>query len=129
MPTVLATGVEVSADTLSVELADGRSIAAPLAWYPRLLHATREERASWRLIGGGRGIHWPALDEDISVANLLAGQPSMESQRSFKNRLANDRNRRNARALNRSLLLAHLHEMLWIQKFQFRYDKSAVLAN
>jgi hypothetical protein len=84
----LATGVAVSEDTLSVELADGRTIAAPLAWYPRLAHGTAEERASWRLIGGGLGIHWPALDEDISVANLLAGQPSAESQSSFKKWLA-----------------------------------------
>jgi len=81
---VLATRVEVSDDTLSVELADGRTIIAPLAWYPRLVHATAEERGSWRLIGGGRGIHWPAIDEDVSVANLLAGQPSAESQSSFK---------------------------------------------
>jgi len=84
----LATHVEVSEDTLSVELADGRTIAAPLAWYPRLTHATTEERGSWRLIGGGRGIHWPAIDEDISVANLLGGQPSAESQNSFKKWLA-----------------------------------------
>lgn len=72
----LATRVEVSEDTLSVELADGRTIAVPLAWSPRLTHATAEERVSWRLIGGGRGIHWPAIDEDISVVNLLVGQPS-----------------------------------------------------
>ena len=85
----LATRVEVSEDTLSVDLADGRTIAAPLAWYPRLAHATAEERGSWRLIGGGRGVHWPEIDEDISVANLLAGQPSMESQNSFKKWLAN----------------------------------------
>ena len=84
----LATGVTVSDDTLTVELADGRTIAAPLAWYPRLAHATAEERSSWRLLGGGRGIHWPAVDEDISVANLLAGQPSAESQSSFKKWLA-----------------------------------------
>jgi hypothetical protein len=84
----LATSVEVSEDTLSVELADGRTIAAPLAWYPRLAHATPEERGSWRLIGSGRGIHWPAIDEDISIANLLAGQPSAESQSSFKKWLA-----------------------------------------
>jgi hypothetical protein len=84
----LASGVAVSEDTLSVELADGRTIAAPLAWYPRLAHATAGEQASWRLIGGGRGIHWPAIDEDISVANLLAGQPSAESQSSFKKWLA-----------------------------------------
>ncbi len=84
----LATHVEVSDDTVSVDLADGRTIAAPLAWYPRLAHASAEERRSWRLLGGGRGIHWPALDEDISVANLLAGQPSAESQSSFKKWLA-----------------------------------------
>jgi hypothetical protein len=84
----LATRVEVNEDTLSVELADGRTIAVPLAWFPRLAHATAEERGSWRLIGGGRGIHWPAVDEDISVANLLAGQPSAESQSSFKKWLA-----------------------------------------
>jgi hypothetical protein len=84
----LATSVEVNDDTLSVELADGRTIATPLAWFPRLAHASAAERQSWRLIGGGRGIHWPALDEDISIANLLAGQPSAESQRSFKKWLA-----------------------------------------
>src|SRR5258705_8732219 len=84
----LATEVEVSEDTLSVELADGRTIAVPLAWYPRLAHATAEERSSWQLIGGGQGIHWPAVDEDISVGNLLAGQPSAESQTSFKKWLA-----------------------------------------
>ncbi len=85
---MLATHVELSEDTVSVELADGRRISAPLAWYPRLAHANPEERGSWRLIGGGRGIHWPAIDEDISVANLLAGQPSTESQRSFKQWIA-----------------------------------------
>lgn len=84
----LATGVVVSDDTLSVDLADGRTIAAPLAWYPRLSHATAQERNSWRLIASGRGIHWPTLDEDISVDNLLAGQPSAESQSSFKKWLA-----------------------------------------
>ncbi len=87
-PTPLATHVEISKDTLSVELADGRSIAAPLAWYPRLFHATLKERKSWRLIAGGQGIHWPAIDEDVSVVNLLAGQPSAESQSSLKKWLA-----------------------------------------
>ncbi|HMP01849.1 MAG TPA: DUF2442 domain-containing protein [Gemmatales bacterium] len=84
-----AVDVIVSADTLAVELADGRTIAAPLAWYPRLAHGTEQERRTWRLIGGGRGVHWPELDEDVSVANLLAGQPSAESQTSFKRWLAN----------------------------------------
>lgn len=81
---VAAENVSVTRDTLKVELADGRAVEAPLAWYPRLLHATARERARWRLIGGGEGIHWPDLDEDISVENLLLGQPSGESQRSFK---------------------------------------------
>ncbi|MBC7965538.1 MAG: DUF2442 domain-containing protein [Fuerstia sp.] len=93
----LATQVKITRATLSVEIADGRTISAPLAWYPRLSHATPDERNSWRLIGGGRGIHWPALDEDISVANLLAGQPSAESQASFKKWLAGRSQPRNAR--------------------------------
>jgi hypothetical protein len=86
--TAIATHVVVKDDTLSVELADGRTIAAPLAWYPRLHHATQDERSDWRLIGGGGGIHWPAIDEDISIANLLAGQPSAETQSSLKKWLA-----------------------------------------
>jgi hypothetical protein len=69
---------------LSVELTDGRTISVPIAWYPRLSHATQEERGDWRVIGNGVGIHWPRLDEDISVENLLAGQPSGESQASLK---------------------------------------------
>lgn len=84
----LATRVTVSEDTVSVELADGRTVAAPIAWYPRLSHASAAERNSWRLISGGRGIHWPEVDEDISVDNLLNGQPSTESQNSFKKWLA-----------------------------------------
>ena len=76
--------IAVSEDTLTAELADGRTISVPLAWYPRLVHATPEERNNWQLIGGGQGIHWPDLDEDLSVEGLLAGRPSGESQRSFK---------------------------------------------
>ena len=79
----LAESVRVSDDTLSVDLSDGRTIAVPLAWYPRLLHALPAERERWRLIGRGAGIHWEALDEDISVAGLLAGKASGESQSSF----------------------------------------------
>lgn len=75
--------VTVTEDTLSVDLSDGRSISVPLAWYPRLVHATQEERRKWRLIGRGHGIHWEDLDEDISVEGLLAGKPSGESQASF----------------------------------------------
>ncbi len=83
-PVVRAETVTITGDAITVELSDGRSISAPLAWYPRLLHGTPEERSNWRLIGGGTGIHWPALDEDISVGNLLAGQASGESQQSLK---------------------------------------------
>jgi hypothetical protein len=79
-----ATDVSVNADELGVDLLDGRTIIVPLVWYPRLLHGTSKERKNWRLIGQGEGIHWPDLDEDISVHNLLAGQPSGESQRSFQ---------------------------------------------
>jgi len=81
---VTAQNVVVTDDALSIELVDGRTISAPLAWYPRLLHAEPEERDNWRLIGQGEGIHWPDLDEDISVENVLLGRPSGESQRSFK---------------------------------------------
>lgn len=76
--------VRVTADILEVELSDGRAISAPLAWFPRLLHATSAERSAWRLIGSGEGIHWDALDEDISVEGLLRGHPSGEGQESFK---------------------------------------------
>ncbi|MGH3090254.1 MAG: DUF2442 domain-containing protein [Rubrobacteraceae bacterium] len=79
-----AQNISVTDDTLTAELSDGRKVSAPLAWYPRLMHGTREERAEWRIIGRGDGIHWPTLDEDISVENLLAGEPSGESQRSLK---------------------------------------------
>ena len=75
---------EVTDDTLSVDLADGRTISVPLSWYPRLLHGTNEERQQWRLIGGGEGIHWESLDEDISVEGLLAGRASGESEKSLK---------------------------------------------
>ena len=80
--------VVVSEEELTVDLDDGRTLTVPLAWYPRLVPGTPEERSNWRLIAGGEGIHWPALDEDISVENLLAGKPSGESQRSLKRWLA-----------------------------------------
>lgn len=79
-----AESVTVTNDTLAVELSDGRSISVPLAWFPRLVHATPAERKNWRLIGRGRGIHWETLDEDISIDGLLSGKPSGESQASFK---------------------------------------------
>jgi hypothetical protein len=60
-------------ESISVDLADGRTISAPLAWYPRLLNASEEERDDWELAAGGHGIHWPAIDEDLSVEGLLRG--------------------------------------------------------
>jgi hypothetical protein len=79
-----AEGIRVTDDSLIVDLSDGRTISVPLEWYPRLLHATPEERSNWRLIGRGHGVHWEEIDEDISVEGLVAGKPSGESQRSFK---------------------------------------------
>jgi hypothetical protein len=76
--------VEVTDESVTVELEDGRTISAPIAWYPRLLNATPEERNNWRLTGKGEGIHWPDLDEDISADNILFGRPSGESQRSLR---------------------------------------------
>lgn len=97
-------GVVVTPDTLSVELSDGRSLSVPLGWFPRLLHGTPGERARWELIGRGSGIHWPELDEDISLEGLLAGRSSGESQQSLdrwlktrKPRQANKRIRRTPR--------------------------------
>lgn len=80
----VAQEVRVSADTLHVDLADGRSIAVPVEWYPRLASGSEAERNNWRFIGRGEGIHWPDLDEDVSVGNLLTGAHSGESQKSFK---------------------------------------------
>jgi hypothetical protein len=78
----------VTPDVLGVALDDGRIIAVPLAWFPRLLNGTEEERSRARLIGQGEGLHWPDLDEDVSVEALLAGRPSAESATSLKRWLA-----------------------------------------
>src|ERR1044071_2208154 len=94
-----AQNVVVTDDALAVDLNDGRTISVPLAWYPRLLNGTSAERNNWRLIGDGEGIHWPDLDEDISVENLLAGKPSGESQISFKRWLESRRPNLNANDL------------------------------
>lgn len=81
---VYAVQVQVTEDTLIVDMDDGRSVSVPIVWYPRLKYGTVEERAKWRLIGQGHGIHWEALDEDISVRNIIAGKKSGESQQSFQ---------------------------------------------
>lgn len=79
-----AQDIRITKDEMVVELIDGRTIIVPLVWYPRILNATDRERENWRLIGNGEGIHWPDLDEDISVEHLLAGVPSGESQSSLQ---------------------------------------------
>jgi len=88
--------VAITKDTLTVDLSDGRTISVPLAWFPRLLHATNQERKHWRLIGKGQGLHWEDIDEDISVEGLLAGRTSGERQESFKKWLESRQTRRRA---------------------------------
>ena len=68
--------VHFTEDTIAVDLVDGRTITVPLAWYPRLFDATREQRRNWRISGGGFGIHWPDVDEDLSTEGLLRGAPA-----------------------------------------------------
>lgn len=80
---VQANSVSITEDALTVCLADGRTITVPLEWFPRLVHATNAERKNWRLIGKGEGLHWPELDEDINIHDLLLGRRSGESQDSF----------------------------------------------
>ena len=81
---VMALRVDITDDTLTVDLSDGRTLSVPLAWYPRLSHRTSDERKRWRFIADGLGIHWPDLDEDVSIENLLAGKRSAESQSSLR---------------------------------------------
>lgn len=72
--------VRFTSDTISVDLMDGRTITVPLAWYPRLYNATPEQRSKWEVCGGGYGIHWPEIDEDLSTEGLLRGAPAPRSQ-------------------------------------------------
>ena len=69
-------GLEITEDTLSVQLMDGRTTSVPLVWYPRLLNATEAQRNNWQIAGGGYGIHWPDVDEDLSTEGLLRGAPA-----------------------------------------------------
>lgn len=87
-----ALDVRIDDVALSVDLEDGRTIAVPLTWFPRLVAGTPGERNNWRLIGQGQGIHWAELDEDVSVEGLIAGRPSGESQTSLKQWLARRKN-------------------------------------
>lgn len=84
----LAIDVQVDDEKLMVDLADGRTLAIPLVWYPRLWHGSKDERQNWRLLGDGYAIEWPDLDEHIGVEGLLAGHRSGESERSFNRWLA-----------------------------------------
>lgn len=79
----LATAVSVTNEELTVDLTDGRRMIVPLAWYPRLLHASASERRNWQLLGDGYAIEWPDLDEHIGVEGLLAGRHGGESQQSL----------------------------------------------
>ena len=72
--------VRFTEDTISVNLMDGRTIAVPLAWYPRLLNASPEQLTQWEICGGGYGIHWEALDEDLSTEGMLRGAPAPEAR-------------------------------------------------
>ena len=89
--------VRVTADTLSVDLTDGRTISVPLAWFPRLLNGSKTERSNWRLVAQGEGIHWIDLDEDISIEGLLSGQQSRESLASLEKWLQDRRRRGSSR--------------------------------
>lgn len=86
--TVRAQSIEIDQETLQVNLVEGRTISVPLAWYPRLWYGTSEERSHYEIIGDGMYLHWPDLDEDLSVAGILAGRRSGESQDSLKRWLA-----------------------------------------
>ena|SRR5438067_9613774 len=79
-----AENVEVTEETLVADLTDGRTIVVPIVWFPRLSHSSVEERRDFRLTGNGEGIHWPRLDEDISIRSLLAGRRSDESPESLQ---------------------------------------------
>ena|SRR5437016_5628513 len=76
--------VDVTDDTLSVDLEDGRTVSVPIGWYPRLAHGSPSERSNFQISGAGYGVHWPDLDEDIGVEGLLLGKRSAESPRSFE---------------------------------------------
>ena len=84
--------VELTQDALIVSLMDGRIISVPLAWYPRLLNATAKQRRNWQIAGGGYGIHWPDIDEDLNTEGLLRGAPAPRSP--LKKSQNKDRNRR-----------------------------------
>jgi len=111
--------VKVTADTLTVDLIDGRTISVPLAWFPRLLHGSISERNDWRFIARGEGIHWTALDEDISVDGLLSGRQSRETHASLEKWL---QTRRSKRPSPRKTALKALQPTSRTQKTRARRD-------
>jgi hypothetical protein len=80
----LVADVCVGPRRLSFHFADGRIVSVPIEWFPRLTHGSKRERRNWELVGAGFGVHWPDLDEDVSVENMLLGQRSVESERSLR---------------------------------------------
>ncbi len=92
-----AENVRVTDEELIVDLVDGRTVYVPVQWYPRLAKGAAAERRNWRIIGRGEGIHWPRLDEDIAVEDLLAGRPSGESRASLQRWMKSRRSRANRR--------------------------------
>ncbi|MGH7102495.1 MAG: DUF2442 domain-containing protein [Acetobacteraceae bacterium] len=87
-PDIRARSVVVTDEELSVALMDGRTISVPLAWYPRLAEATAEQCSHWEIAGGGLGIHWPDIDEDLSTEGLLRGAPAPRPSRGWRGGLA-----------------------------------------
>lgn len=83
-PEVAIITIRVTEHQLELDLSDGRSVTVPISWYPRLSHARREDLENWELTGRGYGVHWSALDEDISVKNILVGEGSAESAQAFE---------------------------------------------
>lgn len=92
----IARNVVVTDERVTVELEDGRTVSVPILWYPRLAHGTDSERRHWVLISGGEGIHWPDLDEDLSVQGVIKGRPSAENSESFQRWLNKHQAARNA---------------------------------
>jgi len=93
-PDIRVKGVHIDDERLTVELMDGRSIVVPLAWYPRLLSATAKQRQRWEIAGGGYGIHWPTIDEDLSTEGLLRGAPAPRSAQAKAQSTAGRRTKR-----------------------------------
>jgi hypothetical protein len=124
MEMVKALKITVSDHSLAVDLSDGRSVSAPLAWYLRLITGSSRERSSWRLIGGGVGIHWPDLDEDLSVEGIILGRASGESQASLQ-RWLESRNRTLAPSVfeaARAKYRPHQIKLLFIAEAPPAYD-------